>query len=161
MMMRIRINCIDEEQKSEVTTKTPEKLLGDEGSRSEGTKLIQIFIKAEENIDVSRTMIKEHDQQANTKATPRRLAYADSDKEAPAGSLARSFFDRFSLESFGNIRHIATNSSRRHKSRGTCQNKNLSYREGPKGWKAEQTKEKVKGPSRKGKRLGTKNKLGL
>ncbi|GJY35689.1 hypothetical protein Tco_0421067 [Tanacetum coccineum] len=38
------------------------------------------FIK--ENIDVLRTMIKEHDQQAKTKATPRRLA--ESDKEAPA-----------------------------------------------------------------------------
>ncbi|GKE63360.1 hypothetical protein Tco_1513727 [Tanacetum coccineum] len=44
-------------------------------------------------------MIKEHDQQAKTKATPRRLAYADSDKEAPARSLARGFSDRFSLES--------------------------------------------------------------
>ncbi|GJV52148.1 hypothetical protein Tco_1447889 [Tanacetum coccineum] len=57
------------------------------------------FIK--ENIDVLRTMIKEHDQQAKTKATPRRLAYADSDKEAPTRSPARGFFDRFSLESFG------------------------------------------------------------
>ncbi|GKE93135.1 hypothetical protein Tco_1574230 [Tanacetum coccineum] len=33
------------------------------------------------------------------KATPRKLAYADSDKEAPARSLAREFSDRFSLES--------------------------------------------------------------
>ncbi|GKB31532.1 hypothetical protein Tco_0870933 [Tanacetum coccineum] len=33
------------------------------------------FIK--ENIDVLRTMIKEHDQQAKIKAMPRRLAYAD------------------------------------------------------------------------------------
>ncbi|GJX83155.1 hypothetical protein Tco_0332636 [Tanacetum coccineum] len=46
-------------------------------------------------------MIKEHDQQAKTKATPRRLAYANSDKEAPARSLARGFSDRFSLESSG------------------------------------------------------------
>ncbi|GJU89769.1 hypothetical protein Tco_1302192 [Tanacetum coccineum] len=30
-------------------------------------------------------MIKEHDQQAKMKATPRKLAYADSDKEAPVG----------------------------------------------------------------------------
>ncbi|GJZ55095.1 hypothetical protein Tco_0610288 [Tanacetum coccineum] len=44
-------------------------------------------------------MIKEHDQQAKTKATPKRLAYADSDKEAPTRSLARDFFDRLSLES--------------------------------------------------------------
>nr|GEW96445.1 reverse transcriptase domain-containing protein [Tanacetum cinerariifolium] len=46
-------------------------------------------------------MIKEHDQQAKMKATPRKLAYADSDKEAPAKSLARGFSDRFSLESLG------------------------------------------------------------
>ncbi|GKE42455.1 hypothetical protein Tco_1469739, partial [Tanacetum coccineum] len=45
------------------------------------------FIK--ENIDVLRTMIKEHDQQAKIKATPRKLAYVDSDKEALAGSLTR------------------------------------------------------------------------
>nr|GEW20487.1 hypothetical protein [Tanacetum cinerariifolium] len=46
-------------------------------------------------------MIKEHDQQAKMKATPRKLAYADSDKEALAGSLAKGFSDQFSLESFG------------------------------------------------------------
>ncbi|GKB40097.1 hypothetical protein Tco_0885039 [Tanacetum coccineum] len=40
-----------------------------------------------------------HDQQAKMKATPRKLAYADSDKEAPVGSLAKGFSDRFSLES--------------------------------------------------------------
>ncbi|GKD45859.1 reverse transcriptase domain-containing protein, partial [Tanacetum coccineum] len=57
------------------------------------------FIK--ENIDVLRTMIKEHDQQAKMKATPRKLAYADSDKEASALSLAKGFSDRFSLESSG------------------------------------------------------------
>ncbi|GKA88554.1 hypothetical protein Tco_0810318 [Tanacetum coccineum] len=55
------------------------------------------FIK--ENIDVLRTMIKEHDQQAKMKATPRKLAYADSNKEALALSLVKGFFDRFSLES--------------------------------------------------------------
>ncbi|GJR81281.1 reverse transcriptase domain-containing protein [Tanacetum coccineum] len=43
------------------------------------------FIK--ENIDVLRTMIKEHNQQAKIKSTPRRLAYADSDKEALARGL--------------------------------------------------------------------------
>nr|GEY47308.1 hypothetical protein [Tanacetum cinerariifolium] len=47
------------------------------------------FIK--ENIDVLRTMTKEHDQQAKMKATPRKLAYADSDKEALAESLSRGF----------------------------------------------------------------------
>ncbi|GJU86033.1 MAK10-like protein [Tanacetum coccineum] len=41
----------------------------------------------------------EHDQQAKMNATPRKLTYVDSDKEAPAGSLARGFSDRFSLES--------------------------------------------------------------
>ncbi|GJZ80868.1 hypothetical protein Tco_0645862 [Tanacetum coccineum] len=46
-------------------------------------------------------MIKDHDQQAKIKATPRKLAYADSDKEAPALSLAKRFSDRFSLESSG------------------------------------------------------------
>ncbi|GJX82580.1 hypothetical protein Tco_0332061 [Tanacetum coccineum] len=44
-------------------------------------------------------MIKENDQEAKMKATPRKLSYADSDKEAPVGSLAKGFFDRFSLES--------------------------------------------------------------
>ncbi|GKB98069.1 hypothetical protein Tco_0984206 [Tanacetum coccineum] len=57
------------------------------------------FIK--EKINVLRTMIKEHDQQAKMKATSRKLAYADSNKEAPVRSLARGFSDRFSLESFG------------------------------------------------------------
>ncbi|GJT74888.1 reverse transcriptase domain-containing protein [Tanacetum coccineum] len=57
------------------------------------------FIK--ENIDVLKTMIKEHDQHAKMKATLRKLAYVDSDKEAPARSLARGFSDRFSLESSG------------------------------------------------------------
>ncbi|GJS59715.1 hypothetical protein Tco_0654499 [Tanacetum coccineum] len=52
-----------------------------------------------ENIDVLRTMIKEHDQQGKMKATPRKLSYADSEKEAPVESLAKGFFDRFSLES--------------------------------------------------------------
>nr|GEV16153.1 reverse transcriptase domain-containing protein [Tanacetum cinerariifolium] len=44
-------------------------------------------------------MFKEHDQQAKMKATPRKLAYADSDKEAQAVLLAKGFSDRFSLES--------------------------------------------------------------
>ncbi|GJX80904.1 hypothetical protein Tco_0329053 [Tanacetum coccineum] len=57
------------------------------------------FIK--ENIDVLRTMIKEHDQQAKIKSIPRKLAYADSDKEAQSLSLAKGFSDRFSLESSG------------------------------------------------------------
>nr|GEV57424.1 reverse transcriptase domain-containing protein [Tanacetum cinerariifolium] len=43
-----------------------------------------------ENIKVLRTMIKEHDQQAKKKATPKRLACADSDKEAPIGQRTPS-----------------------------------------------------------------------
>ncbi|GJW29452.1 hypothetical protein Tco_0046327 [Tanacetum coccineum] len=35
-------------------------------------------------------MIKEHDQQTKTKATPRKLAYADSNKEAPASKSQRT-----------------------------------------------------------------------
>ncbi|GJZ85846.1 hypothetical protein Tco_0651185 [Tanacetum coccineum] len=46
-------------------------------------------------------MIKEHDQQAKMKATLRKLAYVDSNKEALAESLARGISDRFSLESSG------------------------------------------------------------
>nr|GEY02764.1 hypothetical protein [Tanacetum cinerariifolium] len=38
--------------------------------------------------------------QAKMKATPRKLAYDDFDKEPPTGSLAKGFSDRFSLESF-------------------------------------------------------------
>ncbi|GKG33793.1 hypothetical protein Tco_0433952 [Tanacetum coccineum] len=38
------------------------------------------FVK--ENIEALRTMIKEHDQQAQGKGTPRRLTY-DFDREAP------------------------------------------------------------------------------
>ncbi|GJT40508.1 reverse transcriptase domain-containing protein [Tanacetum coccineum] len=62
---------------------------GNEGPSSEGTKLSSIFITTE------------HDQQAKMKATPRKLAYADSDKEAMALSLAKRFSNRFSLESSG------------------------------------------------------------
>ncbi|GKF25787.1 hypothetical protein Tco_0081681 [Tanacetum coccineum] len=52
-----------------------------------------------ENINVLRTMIKEHDHQTKTKATPRKLVYADSERESPDRSMSRSFFDRLSLES--------------------------------------------------------------
>ncbi|GJS64311.1 hypothetical protein Tco_0678875 [Tanacetum coccineum] len=85
--------------RSGVTTIIPEKLLGDEGPSSGGTKLNSTFLTAEVTFTKRKTMIKEHDQQAKIKATPRKLAYADSDKEAPAMSLAKGFSDRFSLES--------------------------------------------------------------
>nr|GEU73693.1 hypothetical protein [Tanacetum cinerariifolium] len=48
-------------------------------------------------------MIKEHDQQAKMKAAPRKLAYADSDKEALAGSLAKDFSDRFFLNPLAHL----------------------------------------------------------
>ncbi|GKD21373.1 hypothetical protein Tco_1223076 [Tanacetum coccineum] len=63
--------------------------LGDEGPSSGGTMLSSTFITAE------------HDQQAKIKSIPRKLAYADSDKEAQSLSLAKGFSDRFSLESSG------------------------------------------------------------
>ncbi|GJW70712.1 hypothetical protein Tco_0127629 [Tanacetum coccineum] len=53
------------------------------------------FVK--ENIDVLRTMIKEHDHQ--TKTTPRKLIYADSKRETPDELMAISFSVRLSLES--------------------------------------------------------------
>ncbi|GJZ93549.1 hypothetical protein Tco_0665614 [Tanacetum coccineum] len=46
-------------------------------------------------------MIKEHDQQAKTKSTPKRLAYNNFNKEASARSPIRGLSDRFSLESSG------------------------------------------------------------
>ncbi|GJZ32426.1 hypothetical protein Tco_0577862 [Tanacetum coccineum] len=49
------------------------------------------FVK--ENINVLRTMIKEHDHHTKTKATPRKLIYANSDREAPDLSMTKSFTD--------------------------------------------------------------------
>ncbi|GKB88790.1 hypothetical protein Tco_0961062, partial [Tanacetum coccineum] len=61
--------------------------------------------KTEEGMVDSQPMEEEfrgaHDQKAKMKATPRKLSYADSDKEALARSLARGFSDRFSLKSSG------------------------------------------------------------
>nr|GEU44057.1 reverse transcriptase domain-containing protein [Tanacetum cinerariifolium] len=55
------------------------------------------FVK--ENIDVLRTMIKEHDHQAKAKATPKKLVYGNSERDVLDGSETKSFSDRFSLES--------------------------------------------------------------
>ncbi|GJV92559.1 reverse transcriptase domain-containing protein [Tanacetum coccineum] len=109
----------------------PQSLLGDEGLSSRGNQLNLIFItdedlasqstqkkKTEEGMVDSQPMEEEFqgagtrdagtekhrgptEPQAKMKATPRKLAYANSDKEAPARSLAREFSDRFSLESPG------------------------------------------------------------
>ncbi|GJS06282.1 hypothetical protein Tco_0363078 [Tanacetum coccineum] len=57
------------------------------------------FVK--ENIDVLRTLIKELDHQAKAKATPRKLVYVDSEKEALDRPMTKGFSDRFSLESTG------------------------------------------------------------
>ncbi|GJU23526.1 hypothetical protein Tco_1156868 [Tanacetum coccineum] len=47
------------------------------------------------------TMIKEQDQQVKAKATPKKLVYGDSDRDALDMSKMRDFSDRFSLESSG------------------------------------------------------------
>ncbi|GKF44173.1 hypothetical protein Tco_0130725, partial [Tanacetum coccineum] len=46
-------------------------------------------------------MIKEQDQQVKAKATPKKLVYGDSDRDALDMSKMRDFSDRFSLESSG------------------------------------------------------------
>nr|GEX42397.1 protein NYNRIN-like [Tanacetum cinerariifolium] len=113
------------------------------------------FIK--ENIDVLRTMIKEHDHQAKTKATPRRLTFSDSDKETPVRSLARNFSDRFFLKSSG-----TSDTRRQARSTGKSQrtpskNKELSgLRRSRRLEDRSITKEKVRRerPKSRGKRSG-------
>ncbi|GKB84866.1 hypothetical protein Tco_0957138 [Tanacetum coccineum] len=100
-------------------------------------------------------MIKEHDQQAKTKATPRRLAYADSDKEAPTGSLARSFFDRFSVESCGTSDTHSQTRSASKSQRTPSKNKEPSDRRRPRRLEdRSRTKEKVGRSKSRGKRSG-------
>ncbi|GKB42040.1 hypothetical protein Tco_0886982 [Tanacetum coccineum] len=75
--------------------------LGYEGETSKGAELSSIYMKIEEgptepaplaqttpstdfikeNINVLKTLIKEHDQQAKAKATPKKLAYDESEEE--------------------------------------------------------------------------------
>ncbi|GKE13960.1 hypothetical protein Tco_1421537, partial [Tanacetum coccineum] len=57
------------------------------------------FVK--ENIGALRTMIKEHDSQTKAKTTPRKLVYADSEREASDEFMTRNVSDRLSLESSG------------------------------------------------------------
>ncbi|GJU88306.1 reverse transcriptase domain-containing protein [Tanacetum coccineum] len=52
------------------------------------------FIK--ESIDVLRIMIKEHDQQAKVKATPKKLLYDDSEEECSDSSKTKGLLERFS-----------------------------------------------------------------
>ncbi|GJQ98215.1 hypothetical protein Tco_0009354 [Tanacetum coccineum] len=52
------------------------------------------------------TMIKEHDQKAKMKATPRKIAYVDSDKEAPAGSLARESEDSLQEQRTDTLKNV-------------------------------------------------------
>ncbi|GJY01662.1 hypothetical protein Tco_0359814, partial [Tanacetum coccineum] len=73
------------------------------------------FIK--ENIDVLRTMIKEHDQQAKVKATPRRLAYADSDKEALASKSQRIPFKSKEPAHLRRLRRLKDRSATKDKAR--------------------------------------------
>nr|GFB24481.1 hypothetical protein [Tanacetum cinerariifolium] len=77
------------------------------------------FIK--ENIDVLRTMIKEHDQQAKINDTPRKLAYVDSDKEA----LARqnSLYHQKSEDSSKNKEPTYLRRSRRLEDQSTTREK--------------------------------------
>ncbi|GKA07773.1 reverse transcriptase domain-containing protein [Tanacetum coccineum] len=89
------------------------------------------FVK--ENIDLLRTMIKEHDQQTKTKATPRKLIYADSERDAPDELMAKSFSDRLSLKSSGTSdTHGKAYSARK---RVSPKAKNLHTPEGQGGWK--------------------------
>nr|GEW23460.1 hypothetical protein [Tanacetum cinerariifolium] len=85
------------------------------------------FIK--ENIDVLRTMIKEHGQQAKMKATPRKLAYIDSDKEAPAGKSWRT--------PFKNKEPTHLRSSRRLEDQSITKEKARRERYKPKGKRSE------------------------
>nr|GEU47364.1 hypothetical protein [Tanacetum cinerariifolium] len=49
-----------------------------------------------ENIDMLRTMIKEHDQLTKTKATPKKLTYDDSEEEWSESSKGKGFSERSS-----------------------------------------------------------------
>ncbi|GJT28817.1 hypothetical protein Tco_0909092 [Tanacetum coccineum] len=60
------------------------------------------FIK--ENIDVLRTLIKEHYNQAHTRATLKKLTYGDSEKEGSGSFERRSLLERSSDRSYGTMR---------------------------------------------------------
>ncbi|GJU79552.1 hypothetical protein Tco_1281917 [Tanacetum coccineum] len=49
-----------------------------------------------ENIEMLRTLIKEHDQQGQTNTTPKRLNYDDSEKDGSESSRARNSLKRSS-----------------------------------------------------------------
>nr|GEW12210.1 DOF zinc finger protein DOF1.7-like [Tanacetum cinerariifolium] len=63
------------------------------------------FVK--ENIDMLRTMVKEHDHHTKTKATPRKLVYVASKREALDGSIARNFSDDSPLSPLAHLTHVA------------------------------------------------------
>ncbi|GJR01412.1 ribonuclease H-like domain-containing protein [Tanacetum coccineum] len=95
--------------------------LGYEGVSSGEAKLTQILINAEEL-----------DHQAKAKATPRKLVYVDSKKEALDRSMTKGFSDRFSLESIGTSdtrgeTHSAAERARRKKSK--LKERRLEYQE--------------------------------
>nr|GEV66342.1 hypothetical protein [Tanacetum cinerariifolium] len=60
-------------------------------------------------------------------ATPRKLAYIESDKEALAGSLVRGFFDRFSLESSDTFDTRKQTRSASKSQRTPSKNKDLTH----------------------------------
>ncbi|GJS82931.1 reverse transcriptase domain-containing protein [Tanacetum coccineum] len=73
------------------------------------------FIK--ENIDVLRTMIKEHDQQTKAKATLKKLVYDDSGEEGSDSSETKGLLELFSSESFGTSGTSGTQDRNKSKSK--------------------------------------------
>ncbi|GKD25785.1 reverse transcriptase domain-containing protein [Tanacetum coccineum] len=67
------------------------------------------------------------DVQAKMKATPRKLAYVDSDKEAPSGSSTRGFSYRFSLESSNTYETHKQNRSASKSQRTPSKNKEPTH----------------------------------
>nr|GEU88536.1 cysteamine dioxygenase [Tanacetum cinerariifolium] len=78
------------------------------------------FIK--ENIDVLRTLTKEYDKQAQTKATPKKLTYGDFEEEGSGSSARRGLSKTKAKEG------RAKSSSRRSEERGTSLDSD--YKEG-------------------------------
>ncbi|GJW67803.1 hypothetical protein Tco_0122227 [Tanacetum coccineum] len=60
-----------------------------------GRKEVQ-GVGEEENIDELRIMIKEHDQQTKTKATPKKLTYDNSKEEGSESSSIKGLSERSS-----------------------------------------------------------------
>ncbi|GKB59226.1 hypothetical protein Tco_0915412 [Tanacetum coccineum] len=83
------------------------------------------FIK--ENINVLRTIIKEHDQQAKAKATPKKLVYDDSEEEGSDSLRTKGLSERFSNESSGTSRTLDRASSSGKSQRSLTRGKTSSH----------------------------------